>query len=98
MSEGGSPSADWHRELLDQMASVVAARSSVLSSETVERLGEYFAFRHFYCHGCSFTLDWEKIEELVTALPAVWAQTRAELELFLEDCTPSARWPSCTIH
>ena len=78
---------EWHRELLDQMGLVLPGRSAVISSKAAEKLDEYLAFRHFYRHGYSFTLDWEKLEGLVAALPGVWAEVKSELERFLEDRT-----------
>jgi hypothetical protein len=41
-------------------------------------------FRHFYRHSYSFFLEWEELEKLVTPLAEVWAQTKRELQLFLD--------------
>lgn len=74
----------WHRDLLWQMARATAERTSVISDETARRLLTYLAFRHFYRHAYSFFLDWNELSKLVFPMAEVWAQTRQDLEKFLE--------------
>ncbi len=86
--EDGLPnSAQWHRDLLWQMARVTTQRPAVLSSATANRLLDYLSFRHFYRHGYSFFLEWSELTKLVQPLPEVWAQTRQDLETFLNTST-----------
>ena len=45
--DGQMPSSEaWHRELLNQMSVVTAARPAVLSSTLIQVLDEFLAFRH----------------------------------------------------
>lgn len=86
--EDGLPdSAQWHRDLLWQMARTTAQRSAIISVATAQRLLDYLSFRHFYRHGYSFFLDWDELSKLVQPLPEVWAQTRQDLEGFLQTVT-----------
>lgn len=73
----------WHRDLLRRMGQATATRPPVFSESTIERLGYYLSFRHFYRHAYSFLVEWEKLEHLIGSMDAVWTQTRMELELFL---------------
>jgi hypothetical protein len=86
--DSGLPdSAQWHRDLLWQMARVTMQRPAALSSTTASRLLDYLSFRHFYRHGYSFFLEWNELTKLVQPLPEVWAQTRHDLETFLNAVT-----------
>ncbi len=79
------PTGDrWHRQLLQQMASEKEVRGAVLTTATVERLVEYLGFRHYYRHGYSFFLEWEKLAELLMPLEEVWESARSELVDFVE--------------
>jgi hypothetical protein len=84
LDEGVPSGAEWHRDLLACMSRETSQRGPVVSSETGEKLANYLIFRHFYRHAYAFFLDWSKLEKLVTPLQAVWAQTRKELQSFVE--------------
>lgn len=73
----------WHTELWLQMARPTAARTSVLSDETQRLLRRYLAFRHYYRHSYSHSLEWPRLRELTVDLPGVWQSTRADLHKFL---------------
>jgi hypothetical protein len=75
--------AQWHRDLLNQMAQATSHRGPVLALETTHHLANYLAFRHFYRHSYSFFLSWQEMEKLVIELAEVWSQTKQELEQFL---------------
>jgi hypothetical protein len=75
----------WHRDLLNQMTNLTSQREPVFSIDTVNRLADYLAFRHFYRHSYSFFLEWSELQELVDPLAEVWEQTKAELGSFLDD-------------
>lgn len=86
--DGGLPnSAQWHRDLLWQMARATAQRPAVISAATAQRLLAYLSFRHFYRHNYSFFLDWHELSKLVQPLPEVWAQTRQDFKGFLAAVT-----------
>jgi hypothetical protein len=76
-------SAQGHRDLLNRMTEATANRRPVLTIETTDRLSEYLGFRHFFRHSYSFFMEWDELEKLVTPLENVWAQTKDELERFL---------------
>jgi hypothetical protein len=88
--DGHIPSgAQWHRDLLTQMADTIPNRPPILTLETTQNLASYLGFRHFYRHAYSFTLDWDELEKLVIPLAEVWANTKAELERFLNQLGPN---------
>ena len=74
--------SQWHRDLLNQMTQSTTTRESVLTTTTAMRLSSYLAFRHFYRHSYSFTLEWAELEELVKPLSTVWYQTKGELQVW----------------
>jgi len=76
--------AQWHRDLLTQMAESTSNRGPVLTTEMVCQLANYLGFRHFYRHSYSFCLEWDELEKLVTPLAEVWKQTKDELRIFLD--------------
>jgi hypothetical protein len=69
------------------MTEPTASRGPVLTDEMAQRLADYLGFRHFYRHSYSFLLDWDEMEKLVMPLAEVWAQTKDELQLFLNRLT-----------
>lgn len=75
--------SQWHRDLLTRMTEPTASRGPVLTDEMAQRLADYLGFRHFYRHSYSFLLDWDEMEKLAMPLAEVWAQTKDELQLFL---------------
>jgi len=76
--------AQWHRDLLAQMAERTPLRPLVITTETAHQLADYLGFRHFYRHSYSFFLEWDELEKLVTPLTKVWEQVKSELDLFLD--------------
>lgn len=79
--EGGQ----WHQELLQQMHTTVAGvRPSVLSSQAVDCLKEYLAFRHVVRNVYSFKFDAERITALVNKLPACYDLVARELSSFAD--------------
>lgn len=84
--DGGLPKGEaWHRELLRQMSTDLAGvRPLVISSETAKTLDEYRRFRHVVRNVYTEHLDPERIGELVTRLPGLWDQLKAELIAFSE--------------
>jgi len=66
------------------MAQETAYRGAAISTELAQKLATYLGFRHFYRHSYSFFLEWDKLQELVTSLRAIWAQTKEELHEFLD--------------
>jgi hypothetical protein len=81
--------AQWHRDLLVQMMQRTEHRSRVLSAALAQKLRNYLGFRHVYRHSYAFFLEWTELQELVTALPALWMQLKAELALFLATLSPA---------
>lgn len=72
--------ANWHQELLHQMASEIpAVRPAVLTSETRDMLDRFRGFRHVVRNIYSFRLDPGQIEVLIGQLPRTWDRTSQEL-------------------
>jgi hypothetical protein len=68
--------ANWHQELLHQMASEIpAVRPAVLTSETRDMLDRFRGFRHVVRNIYSFRLDPGQIEVLIEQLPRTWDRT-----------------------
>ena len=63
---------------------------AVLTAAAATDAAEYLAFRHYYRHGYTQHLDWEKLEKLTTPLPTVWRKLKMELRAFLADLAEAA--------
>lgn len=82
------PDSDqWHRALLAQMNQATARRGAVLSQETTRQLVNHLGFRHFFRHGYSFFIEWAKLKQLVFSMRPLWAQVKAELQVFVDNLT-----------
>jgi len=57
-------------------------RPAVISPERISSLDELRRFRYLVRNVYTFNLVPDKIEPLITALPALWPQVRAELLAF----------------
>ncbi len=83
LDEGRLGGADWHAELLRQMAiNLDETRPAVLSKTAAIALDEYRKFRHRVRSVYATHLDPERMEDLVIDLPHVWRQVRQEIEAF----------------
>lgn len=65
------------------MGQSTAQRRQVLELETVVRLNEYLAFRHYYRHSDSSFRDWEELEKLVRPLLPLWDTVKNQLHAFV---------------
>ena len=73
----------WHRDLLKQMAQEIKGlRPAVISPDRIVSLDELRRFRHLVRNVYTFNLVPDKIEPLVSDLPALWSQVQAELLAF----------------
>jgi len=76
-------SAEWHRDLLQQMGLVLPqVRPQVLSAEMISALSEYLGFRHVVRNVYTFQFEPERLEHLVSRLRSTFTQVRSELEAF----------------
>jgi hypothetical protein len=79
----------WHRDLLRQMAQDLPdIRPAAISQESTIALDRFRRFRHLVQNIYVMNLQADKMAELTTPLPALWANLRDELlafAVFLED-------------
>lgn len=82
--DGVKPKGEnWHQTLLRQMAEEVPGRRpAVISQSTYSQLDEYRGFRHVVRNVYAYNFETAKIQKLVTNLPAILGQARAELLAF----------------
>ena len=69
----------WHKDLL-----VTSVENSILSQDTILRLGEYLAFRHFFVHAYALDLYADKMESLVKNVKVVFGEFQQEINAFLQ--------------
>jgi hypothetical protein len=84
--DGARPEGEnWHQVLLQQMsAEVLHVRPAVISELSREQLDEYRGFRHVVRNVYTWKFDPAKVEKLVSKLPEVFRQVRAELLAFAD--------------
>jgi len=76
--------ADWHRQLVNQMAESSTTRPPLISANTVERLEPYLGFRHLARHTYPFSLEWNRMCQLVQELASVSEQFSSDVREFIE--------------
>lgn len=81
-----TPSGDlWHRDLLRQMShDDKDHRPAVISTGSVSTLDELRRFRHLVRNVYTFNLMPEKVEPIISELPALWSKVQAELLAFAD--------------
>ena len=83
--DGGLPRGEaWHRELMDSMSRPGGDRSAILSEQLIERLDDYLEFRHFFRHAYIFTLNWDRMKNLVLGSEQTLRLVEDELDRFFE--------------
>ena len=82
---GGVPqAAQWHRELVRNMAlDVPQVRPAVIDAALAKALGEYLRFRHVFRNVYGSGLEEERMRALETRLPATLAAFRGRIVVFL---------------
>ncbi len=84
--EGGVPGGlQWHRALLDDMATELPGiRPPVLRKTTARSLDDYLRFRHLYrnIYGCE--LRWDRLRPLLEAMPEMADEVFADLRRFAD--------------
>ena len=75
-------SGTWHKELLNQMAAPTNMRPAVITSDLVETLSEFLAFRHLFRGASIALMRWDKLAPLVAKVDQTYLQTREQLETF----------------
>lgn len=84
--------ATWHQELLKQMArDLPGIRPAVIDRDSAEALDELRRFRHLVRNVYTVNLTPEKMEGLLSGLPALWSRLRAELLAFADFLEYSGR-------
>ncbi len=82
--DGRVPSSDsWHKALLNQMAAPTERRPAVISTDLVETLSEFLAFRHLFRGASIALMRWNKLAPLVAKVDQTYVRTRRELDTFV---------------
>lgn len=77
------PDSDaWHKELLNQMSAPTNTRPAVITSDLVEILSEYLAFRHLFRGASIALMRWNKLAPLLGKVDQTYLRTRHEIETF----------------
>jgi hypothetical protein len=76
-------SADWHRQLLRQMATSTDKRPAVITPVLLDRMESFLGFRHLARHTYPFLLNWSRMRHLVEELGPVFALFRQDVENFI---------------
>lgn len=83
--DNNSPEGEnWHKELLIQMQKENDERNKVISENIKDDLVELLAFRHFYRHSYSFSLDWKEMKDIVLNLFETWERVQKDINKFIE--------------
>jgi len=76
--------ANWHKDLLDQMAQPVPkTRPAILKPQTVSSLETYRSFRHVVRNIYGFRLDWAQMKPLLNDAITTINMFEADLEEFI---------------
>ncbi len=72
-------SSSWHKDLLN-----IAVDQGLISNVTMEKIGKYLYFRHFFMHAYGFMLDENKLLPLANSIFVDYADFKAEIDFFLK--------------
>lgn len=87
--DGEIPStADWHQQLLRQMANETESRPPVITQQLLERLEPFLGFRHLARHTYPFLLNWIRMRHLVEEMGDVLRIFHEEIKIFLKNMEP----------
>ncbi len=71
-------SPTWHKDLLN-----LAADNNFISKETVDKIGKYLFFRHFFTHAYGFLIDEEKLKPLMDNISDIYSEFKREIDDYL---------------
>ena len=81
--DGPLPASDaWHKELLNRMAAPTHARPAVITTDLVQALSEFLAFRHLFRGASIALMRWDKLAPLIARVDPVYRQAKREIEAF----------------
>jgi len=87
---GGVPKGEnWHKTLLNEMATRIGKRPAVLSPELTQTLVAFLGFRHIVRHVYGFILDASKVEDLAVIFPKTADRFCAEIGRFTKNMKQS---------
>ena len=72
----------WHKELLTQMAAPTSTRPAVITTDLVETLSEFLAFRHLFRGASIALMRWDKLAPLLARVDQVYREVKQEIEAF----------------
>jgi hypothetical protein len=78
-------STKWHSELLDNAFIPKDSRTAIFRAEIKETVQDYLSFRHFVRHTYSFRIRWEKMEDKISNIEALWKIIKEDLNIFIEN-------------
>lgn len=68
----------WHKDLLN-----IAVENNFISKETVDKIGKYLFFRHFFTHAYGFLIDEEKLKPLLDDISDIYSEFKREIDEYL---------------
>ncbi|TFG20858.1 MAG: hypothetical protein EU529_14310 [Promethearchaeota archaeon] len=71
-------SPTWHKDLLN-----LVIENNLMKKETIDKIGKYLFFRHFFTHAYGFLIDEEKLKPLMDDISAVYSEFKREIENYL---------------
>jgi len=61
----------------------LAAENQFISKETVDKIGKYLFFRHFFTHAYGFLIDEEKLKPLMDDISKIYSEFKREINEYL---------------
>lgn len=78
--------AEWHLELLQQMATpIIKTRGPLISSQTKDLLNEFRGFRHVFRNVYGFNLIGKRLESLLTIFPSTVSNVEKDIKNFTKE-------------
>lgn len=71
--------SSWHKDLLK-----LAETNGIISKTTLQKLGAYLAFRHFFSHAYALDLYADKLEPLVAKIKEIYADFKRDISFFTD--------------
>jgi uncharacterized protein YutE (UPF0331/DUF86 family) len=68
----------WHKDLLN-----LIVENNFITRETVDKIGKYLVFRHFFTHAYGFLIDEEKLKPLMDDISDIYSEFKREIDEYL---------------
>jgi len=73
-------SPSWHKDLLE-----ISCRQGIIDGYTINKIGKYMFFRHFFTHSYGFLIDEKKLMPLIESIERDYFDFKTQVDKFITE-------------